>query len=485
MSNQNTVSTPVSRRTFLNGMAAASGAAALQAQSRPKPNVVFIMTDDHGAWALGSAGCAEMQTPNIDRLASRGITFQQAFACTPVCSPSRATFFSGKLPSHHGVQDFLTIADSAGPTSHRFLEGHTTFAEVLKANGYMCGLVGKWHLGNDTEAQAGFDYWVTAPGGSGPYKDVEFFDNGKSVKNTGYKTDFVGDSALRFLDEHHENPFCLVVPFFAPHDPFNYQPEKYREPYKDSDFSCFPDDEPGHPQRRNQHDKHRGNRDSKLGYSALITGVDANVGRIVDKLEELGVADNTVVIFTADHGYNCGHHRFWGKGNGTFPFNMYEQSIRVPLIWSHAGAIEAAATAEPMVSSYDFFPTLLDYLGIDAAPDKQRVGRSYAPFLRGERPQWPKELYFEFANVRSIRTEHLKLVERADGWGDELFDLEVDPGEKTNRIGAAQYRDQVLALRGRLHRYFENAGAPPLEDWRSTTIQKLPMDQEGYYAWVE
>ena len=138
-----------------------------------------------------------------------------------------------------------------------------------------------------------------------------------------------------------------------------------------------------------------------------------------------------------------------------------------------------------MVSSYDFFPTLLDYLGVTAEPDAQRVGRSYAPFVRGETPEWPTELYFEFSYVRSIRTDHLKLVERAEGWGDELFDLEVDAGESTNRIGSPQYRERAAALSSRLHKFFEDAGAPPLDDWRSTVKQQLPMDQDGYYSWTE
>ncbi len=470
----------LARRTFLGAL----GAAAATAQERPRPNVVFFMTDDHGAWALGSAGCDEMQTPNLDRLAARGVSFSRAFACTPVCSPSRATFFTGKLPSHHGVQDFLMAEDSHGPASRRFLAGHTTFADVLKRNGYACGLVGKWHLGDDTTAQAGFDYWCTAPRGSGPYKDVEFVHNGTPVRNTGFKTDFVGDCALEFLDQHHQDPFCLVVPFFAPHDPFDYQPEKYRAPYEDAALSCFPEP-PRHPQRRGRHDRHWANREAKIGYSALVTAVDANVGRVLDKLDELGVSDDTVVVFTADHGYNCGHHGFWGKGNGTIPFNMYEESIRVPLIWSHPGRIPEGQAATPMVSSYDFFPTLLDYLGIEAEPDPQRVGRSYAPFLRGESPAWPAELYFEFAYVRSIRTENLKYVERAEGWPNELFDLEDDPGESINRVGSADYRQQVESLRARLRSYFASAGAPPLDRWRETTDQNLPMDADGYYRWKE
>lgn len=371
--------------------------------------------------------------------------------------------------------------DSYGPRSQRFLDGHTSFADVLKANGYLCALIGKWHLGDDASAQSGFDYWCTAPRGSGPYKDVEFFKNGQSVKNTGFKTDFIGDAAVEFLENHHDRPFCLTVPLFAPHDPLDFQPEEYRRPYANSKFSCYPEP-PGHPQRRAQHRKYEGSVEAKTGYSALVTGVDRNVGKVLAKLAELGLDGNTVVIFTADQGYNCGHHGFWGKGNGTFPFNMYEESIQVPLIWKHPAHIPAGARISPMVSSYDFFPTLLDYLGIEAGPEPQRVGRSYVPFLRGDSPAWSDELYFEFGYVRAIRTGNVKYVERGEGWPSELFDLEADPGETVNRVGAPQHREQVADLRRRLHAFFDAAGAPPLADWRSTTKQILPTDI-GYYTW--
>ncbi len=444
-------------------------------------NVVFFMTDDHGAWALGSSGCAEMHTPNLDRLAAGGMRFPRAYACTPVCSPSRATYYTGRLPSHHGVQDFLLPEDSSGPGSRQFLEGQLTFAKVLRANGYVCGLVGKWHLGQDDKAQAGFDYWYTAARGGGRYRNAEFFVNGRSVKETGYKTDFVGDGALDFLENHHNRPFCLVVPFFAPHSPYDYQPDKYRAPYDGSAFSCFPRTEP-HSQARGRFREHFGNLETYTSYSALVTGMDANVGRVLDKLEQLGVRENTVIIFSADQGFNCGHHGVWGKGNGTIPFNMYEESIRVPLIWNHPGAIRTGSETPAMVSSYDFFPTLLDYLGVEAGRDPLRVGRSYAGFLRGDHPDWRNELFFEYGYTRAVRTENLKYVERSDGWPNELFDLEEDPAERINRVGKPEYRERRLALRQRLHAFFDGAGAPPLSEWRSTTRQRIPTDV-GYYRW--
>jgi choline-sulfatase len=172
---------------------------------------------------------------------------------------------------------------------------------------------------------------------------------------------------------------------------------------------------------------HHGNRESMRSYSALVTGADANVGRILKRLEELGLRENTLVIFTADQGWNAGHHGVWGKGNGTWPFNMYEESLRVPLIWNHPGRISARQAPTPLVSAYDFFPTILDYLGVQTPPDPRRVGRSYAAFLRGQKPSWRNRLFFEYAYVRGIRTENLKYVERTKQWPSELYDLEADP----------------------------------------------------------
>ena len=219
--------------------------------------------------------------------------------------------------------------------------------------------------------------------------------------------------------------------------------------------------------------KLHGSRDAKLGYSALITGMDHNLGRILDRLESLGVRDNTLVIFTADQGWNAGHHGVWGKGNGTVPFNMYEESLRVPLIWSFPGRIPAGKVIDPMVSNYDFFPTILDYLGISAPRDEKRPGHSYAAFLRGQSPAWRNRLYFEYEYVRGIRTENMKYIERTSEWPSELFDLESDPGEAHNVIGDPSQKKQLAALRQDLHHFFQQRGAPPLDQWRSTTRQKL------------
>lgn len=461
-----------SRRQFVSG--AAVQFLSLTGRGERRPNVVMFMTDDHGAWALGSYGCPEMNTPNIDRLAAGGARFTRAYACTPVCSPSRMTWLTGRIPSVHGVQDWLIPSDSFGARTRRWLEGHPAYSEVLAKNGYTLGMCGKWHMGDDERPQAGFTYWATVPGGGGPYKDPEFVKKGRRAVIPGYKTDIVGDCALEFLEQVRGNPFFLLVPFYAPHTPFNYQPEEYRQPYLKSRFYCFPDP-PAHPWQNPGLKSHHANRASKLAYSALITGADRNVGRIVRKLEEMGVREDTLVIFTADQGWNAGHHGVWGKGNGTVPFNMYEESIRVPLIWNHPRRVRSGQVLPPMVSSYDFFPTILDYLGLSASPDPKRVGRSYAAFLRGGKPRWQNRLYFEFAYVRAVRTENLKYVERTKEWPAELYDLEADPGETRNLIDDPGYRKQRMALHTELSGWFDRMGAPPIEAWRSTTKQELTV----------
>ncbi len=446
----------------------------LSSAARSRPNVVLFMTDDHGAWAMGCYGCAEMHTPNLDRLAASGALFTRAYAATPVCSPSRITYMTGLMPSHHGVQDYLLPRDSFGPQSRRFLQGLLTFTELLAKAGYTLGMCGKWHMGNDEIPQAGFTYWVTVPGGGGTYRDPVFVVQGQSKKIRGFKTDIVTDYALEFLDRRRAGPFFLMIPYYAPHTPYHYQPEIYRAPYATSRFSCFPRD-PVHPWQRPELRQHHGNEESMRSYCALVTAVDYNVGRVLRRLEELGLREDTVVIFTADQGWNAGHHGLWGKGNGSIPFNMYEESVRVPLIWSHPGRIPEGLVIREMVSNYDFFPTILEYLGVGAPPDPRRLGRSYASLLAGHKPKWNNRLYFEYAYVRAVRTENLKYVERTPEWPSELYDLEADPRESRNVIADAAYRKILDELRRELAGVFQRIGAPPLAEWRRTTSQNLNL----------
>lgn len=459
----------LSRRSLL------SAAPFVQTRRRgaSRPNIVFFMTDDHGAWATGAYGAKDIYTPNIDALARAGARFTRAFAATPVCSPSRMTYMTGCLPSTHFVQDWLVPEDSYGPKSRAWLDGHLTWPEVLAKAGYTLGMTGKWHMGHDDEAQRGFSYWATIPGGGGPYYKNTFVHNGVAKKVDGFKTDAVGDFALDFLSQQKAGqPFCLFVPFYAPHTPYDPTPEAYSAPYANSAFRDYPDVPPRADQNKGLR-RMFGSRGAKLGYSSLITAADANMGRVLKRLEEMKLRDDTLVIFAADQGWNAGQHGVWGKGNGTVPFNMLEESIRVPLIWNHPGRIQAS-TPEAMVSSYDFLPTLADYLGLPVPPEPRRVGRSYAGFLRGRAPsQWRTRLYYEYAYVRAVRTENLKYIERAEGYPNEMYDLEADPGEAKNIWDDPAYRRQRDAFGKELRGFFEGIGAPPLEEWRKTLKQKM------------
>jgi len=389
------------------------------------------------------------------------------------------TYMTGALPSHHHVQDWLIPEDSFGPGSHRWLDGFRTYPEVLANAGYTMGMCGKWHMGDDDKAQVGFSYWATVPGGGGTYRDPRFVHNGTEQKIEGFKTDIQTDFALDFLEKNHnKEPFYLLMPFYAPHTPFDLQPERDRKWYNDSNFPCFPNT-PQHQWQSKGLAKMHGNREAKHAYSALISGVDYSVGRVLDRLDKLRVRENTLVVFTADQGWNAGHHGVWGKGNGTTPFNMYEESLRVPLIWNHPGRVKAGHVSDAMVSTYDYYHTILDYVGLEAPKDARHVGRSYAPFLRGQKPAWRNRLYFEYAYVRAIRTGNMKYVERTDGYPTELFDIEADPGETRSVANDPSYKKQLEALRQDLTGFFQKAGAPPLAEWRKTTTQKLPWDKKG------
>lgn len=467
----------LSRRSFIGS---AFAAPALLAQPR-RTNVVFIMTDDHGPWATSATGCPEMHTPAIASLAKGGMTFDKAFACTPVCSPSRITWMTGEIPSRHGVQDWLQPVDSFGPRSRRFLDGHLTWSETLARNGYTLGLAGKWHMGHDDRPHAGFSYWATIPGGGGPYQDPVFFKNGETTPMKGFKTDLVGDCAIEFLDRQKDSrqPFALYLPFYAPHTPFNYQPDVYRAPYASSKFDCFPRGAK-HPWQNPGLANNHNNEESMRAYSALVAGADANIARVLDKLKQIGADGDTTVIFTADQGWSAGHHGVWGKGNGTIPFNMYDSAIGVPLIWCHPGRIRPGARNATMVSSYDFFPTLIDWLGLspatsDAKTSTPQAGLSYASLLRGRKSLPHRDaLFFEYCGVRAIRTNDWKYVAREDG-RDELYHIAADPDEKDNLASSPSHAAQRRSLARQLDRWFTARRAPALKDWRTTTTQDLQV----------
>ena len=430
-----------------------------------------MLSDDQGPWAAGCYGNTEIRTPNLDRIAATGVRFDRFFVATPVCSPSRATYLTGLIPSQHGIHDWLYSGDprpglpnyNMGPGARQMLVDTTAYTDVLAANGYHCGISGKWHLGDSLTPQHGFEHWFVHQRGGGPYNDAPMVRDGKPTTEPGYVTDVITDEALRFLDGHAkgggERPFYLSVHYTAPHSPWTGHPQEIVDFYDDCAFESCPQEE-RHPWAERLTDQNMGKRESLKGYFAAVTAMDAQIGRLLDWLEANGERERTLVVFVSDNGFSCGHHGFWGKGNGTSPRNMYENSIRVPALFSHPGTLPQGHATEAMVSAYDFMPTLLEYAGLplperhdDGSP---RPGRSFLKTLRGETDAGRDEvvIFDEYGPVRMIRTRDWKYVYRHPSGPDELYDLVNDSDERRNLIDDASQAQRIAALRTRMDEWF-------------------------------
>lgn len=428
-------------------------------------NLVVIMTDDQGAWSLGCEGNAEAHTPVLDRLAGEGVRMAHAYAATPVCSPSRATFFTGRIPSQHGIHDWIKH-ENFGPRARYCLNDEVLLSDVLAKHGYACGLVGKWHLGDTIRPHAGFTYWYTMPQGGSQYQDAEMIWEGQVVKTKGYLTDRITDKAIEFLEARGkgDGPFYLEVQYNAPHSPHAGHDPELVTMFKDCPFASIPK-LPVHPWASNSMEL-IGQRDPLMQYFAAVAGVDRGVGRILERLDQLGLTDKTLVVFTSDQGYCCGHHGVWGKGNGTNPRNMYDTSLRVPMIFRQPGRLPKGQVIDAMVSAYDFMPTVLDCLSLPPSPGRNLPGRSFAPLLRGAKVQdWPDAVFGEYGHTRMIRTRDAKYIHRADGGPHELYDLQADPGESKNLADDPQHKPIKIALRKQLFEWFDRyveSGADPI-----------------------
>jgi choline-sulfatase len=428
-----------------------------------KPNVLFILTDDQGVWATGCYGNPEIRTPNLDRLAATGTRFDNFFVATPVCSPSRATLLTGRIPSQHGVHDWIREGN-VGPDAIRYLEGELCTTDLLARHGWTCGLSGKWHLGDSQIPQHGFSDWFVHQRGGGPYNDAPMVRNGQLVNEPGYVTDVITDEALRLMDKYAEGgyPFYLSVHYTAPHSPWTGHPQEIVDSYENCPFASCPQ-EPMHPWAISLTEQHLGNRESLKGYFAAVTAMDANVGRLLDRLEQLGLRENTLVVFLSDNGFSCGQHGFWGKGNGTSPRNMYENSIRVPLIASHPGRIPEGRVETAMVSAYDVMPTLLDYLGLPIpSAERNLPGQSFAPLLadRLRSDGKPSEghkcvvIYDEYGPVRMVRTQEWKYVYRHAHGPHELYNLIDDPDERQNLVNEPNQQERITELKAMMDEWF-------------------------------
>jgi len=433
-----------------------------------RPNILLIVSDDQGAWALGCAGNDEIRTPVLDDLARNGVRFANFFCTSPVCSPARASLLTGDIPSRHGVHDWIRVG-SVGANRVDYLAGQTLVTDVFAAAGYRCGLVGKWHLGASDVPRPNFVKWFAHQSGMGPYYGAPMIDHDRPCTVDGYLSDALADVACDFLrdEARRPEPFWLSLCFTAPHYPWiDSHPKAYTDLYADCAFASCPD-EPPHPWFIGGNaalDKgRRERRASLIGYFAAVSAMDAAIGRVLAELDAQGLAQSTLVVFMGDNGMNCGHHGIWGKGNGTRPQNMYDTSVRVPCIASQPGRIPAGRTSEALLSGYDLFPTLVEYAGIRCDSERPKPGRSFRGVLDGrdDMEEAPVVVFDEYGPVRMVRTRDWKYVHRHPDGPHELFDLAADPGERTNRIAdpAAAAMRESLARR--------------LDDWFSVYVDPI------------
>lgn len=427
----------------------------------PKPpNLVVIMADDHAAWAAGCYGHASVRTPSMDYLAGAGARCAQAYTPNPVCSPARACFFTGRLPSQHGIHDWLQ-EDPA--QSRDWLENETTLPALLQRAGYKTGLVGKWHCGNSHRIQPGFDSWFGYRHGQYPHFGYQRFnDQGRSVDWHGRQAPYLADRAVDFIrSQSAAQPFFLFLGLVDTHSPFTGHPERLAAAYRADPRLGEAEQEPppdhgwirfGVPPTPEQR------HEWFVQYCAATSLIDEQIGRVLDALEGLGQLDRTLMVYTSDHGHMNGQHGLYTKGNASVPQNFYEESIRVPLLLRHPEFIPARTVLHQPVDHCDLFQTLLDYAGALTPSDRNYPGRSFRPCLTQPDAPWRSVQFCEYGNARMVRTATHKLIVRyaphAADFGDELYDLIADPRERCNRLRDPACAGLVAGLRNLLESHF-------------------------------
>lgn len=459
--------------------------------SAKRPNILMIVSDDQGHWAMNHAGTPEIHTPNLDRLARDGKRLEAFYCVSPVCSPARASLLTGRIPSAHGVHDWIRAGNASIETEFhdrliRYLDGHPTFVELLAGAGYSCGLSGKWHLGDSHKPHRGFSYWKAYATGGGSYQDPTMIRDGAVEREHGYLTDIITRNALGFLDaQAGEAPWYLSVHYTAPHSPWEeaqHKPEDFGRYYPDCAFSGLPSP-PMHPGFYNPAhfpaDEDRRKR-TLSGYFAAVTAMDRGIGEILDALERKGELDDTLVIFTSDNGMNMGHHGIYGKGNGTYPQNLFETSVRIPGIVMHRARI-APGVLRGLYSHYDVMPTILSYVGLEAMTPAGLPGRDIGAVLTSDSPEEDGYVvvFDEYGPNRMIREGRWKYIHRHAEGPIELYDLAEDPGEERNLAGDRDRAGVVTHLRERLQAWFARYGTPAMDGARLPVMGGGQIDTVG------
>lgn len=448
-----------------------ASAAGARPEERP-PNLVFILTDNQGAWTLGCYGNADIQTPHIDRLAYEGIRFTRALSSNPVCSPTRATFLTGLIPSQHGVHSFLDPKYMMGPEAHNTLAEFASLGEILREAGYVCGLSGKWHLGANLTPSEGFSFWTTKPDGSTrEFYDQQVIENGAVRVEAGYTTELWTREGIRFIEANKDRPFFLFLAYNGPYNlgPLMSNPPRNRwaEFYRGKPFHSFPRDAM-HPWQRANKAFHNA-QNAMERCAAETSGVDDGVGEVMAAIRRLGLDERTLVAYSADQGWMGGQNGIWGMGDHTRPTGAHELMMQIPLIFRQPKRIPAGKTCDALVSNYDFLPSVLGYLGLgDKMPASPKSpGRDFSPALVG-RPLagWDNTIFYEMETCRAIRTDRWKYVARHPGGPHELYDMRADPRERFNLYGQPGSEEVRAEMAGRLDEFFGRFADPKYDIWK-------------------
>lgn len=500
---------------FLVPLGACSSAEESGDPAAERPNILFIVTDDQAPWAfqledhpelttarMGPvpssarrhrfiADSSQLRTPHMSRLAEEGAYLVNAYTPTPVCSPSRASLLTSRYGSEVGITDWI----HPGEEPQLGLDStYVTWTELLQDAGYTTGLVGKWHLGTQDRYHPtvhGYDHFMGFRSGGTSPADPTLEKNGEQQELEGYTPNILTDHALDFLERQAaENgdgsggqPFMLSVHYRAPHAPWLPLPEEDWADYEHLDPRIPNPNYPGLDVPRVKQMMRR--------YLANVASVDRNVGRMLDRLDSLGMSENTVVIFTSDHGYNMGHNGIWHKGNGHWVLhdppegtenipegdrpNMYDRSLRVPFAVRWPGEIEPGTVVDETVTFLDVYPTIAAIAGVEV-PDSLTIrGRNALPLLRGGTvSDWENALYAEYSTHHQSRT-HMRMW-RTDTWKlvedfrnprrDELYHMQRDPAETMNLYDstAARFDSVKVRFNRRILQRMEQIGDPVLQE---------------------
>ena len=469
------------------GLLITAASTAFSAATRP-PNVIFILTDNQGAWSLGCYGNPDIKTPHIDRLAADGVRFTRALSSNPVCSPTRATFLTGLIPSQHGVHSFLDNKFMMGPEAYNTLKEFTSMGEVLRDSGYTCGLSGKWHLGMNLTPTEGFGFWITKPDGSSKeFYDQEVIEDGKVRIEAGYTTDLWTRKGVQFIEQNKDKPFFL---YLAYNGPYSLSPSimlakarnRHAKYYEGKHFASFPVDAM-HPWQWGNKQFHN-KQVAMERYAAESSGVDDGVGEIMATLKRLGLDENTVVVYAADQGWMGGQNGMWGMGDHFRPTAAHNLMMQIPFIFRHPAKIPAGKTSDILVSNYDFLPSVLSHIGLgNKMPNKPKSpGRDFSAVLRGQPIKWENVGFYEMESVRAVNLDDWKYVARYPNGPYELYDLSKDPLERFNIFGQPGTDAKRTELAGRIDRFFAQYADPQYDVWKGGRSKAKLHTQYGAAA---